>query len=228
MTSNLLRICLIASWLAAVAGPAFAGEDFAPLAARYLESRGDGHAPARPVEWYLTRKGNQVEISRTGYVDLWERDERGEVSWQRIFHDDQKVIVYTPGELTAQNRALSWEAVNSVIDIRQLLTTLQPVGTTTYLDRPATRYVGRFGNEEIDLVWLDAEQLPGRMRRRGVHIDDSLALQELLPAPASTWPQSDPSRTRDYEQIDGSDLGDREYDPFVRKVQAMDGHTHAH
>jgi hypothetical protein len=45
---------------------------------------------------------------------------------------------------------------------------------------------------------------------------------------ADDWPKSDLARAQSYEYIDGADLGDREYDPFVKKVQAMDGHSHGH
>jgi hypothetical protein len=213
-----------------VAGAALAGQEFAPTAARYLEARGDGHAPPRSNEWYFNRNGNQVEFGRAGgYVELWERDERGEVSWQRIFHDDRKLIAYTPGELRAQNRALPWETLNTVLDARQLLRRLRPVGEIQYLDRPATRYTGTMGDKEIEVVWLKAEQLPGRIVRRDrMHIYYQLTLQELRPAPARSWPRSDLTRAEGYEHLDGADLGDREYDPFVRKVLAMDGHRHGH
>lgn len=58
----------------------------------------------------------------------------------------------------------------------------------------------------------------------------SLVLRELRPAAAAGWPRVDAAATADFEIIDGSDLGDREYDPFVRKVLSMDagGHRHAH
>jgi hypothetical protein len=161
-------------------------------------------------------------------VEVWQKDAGGEASWQRIFHDDRKRISYAPGDLRALGRALSWAAINSVLDFEQVLANLHPVGKMTFLDRPATRYVGKIGREEIDLIWLDGEKLPGRMLRRGIHLEDSLILQELRPEPAPDWPRSEPARSSDYEEIDGADLGDREYDPFVRKVQAMDGHRHAH
>jgi hypothetical protein len=219
---------LLVACLATVAGPALAADDFALLAAHYLEARGDGHAPARPVDWYLNRQPLQVEIARATYVEIWKKDDRGEVSWQRIFHDDRKRITYSPGDLRAESRALSWPTLNTVLDFEQVLANLHPVGKMTFLDRPATRYAGKIGNEEIDLIWLDEEKLPGRMLRRGLHLEDSLVLQELRAEPAPDWPSSDPARSSDYEEIDGADLGDREYDPFVRKVQAMDGHQHAH
>ena len=202
---------------------------FEPLAARYRESRGDGHGRPHVREWFFVREANRVELGRGPYVELWERDERGEVSWQRIFHDERKLIAYTPGELRTQQRAPAWGVLNTLIDER-LLTTLTPVGPARHLGRKATRYRGRVGEEWVEVVWLDAERLPAQVARRDAHHVYRLRLMELLPAPRSTWPRANPERAAEYEQIDGADLGDREYDPFVRKILAVDavhgGHAH--
>jgi hypothetical protein len=221
-------ICLLASCLAVMV-PALAGQEFTPLAARYREARGDGHAPPRSVEWYFTRNGNQVEIGRGPYVELWERDNHGEVSWLRIFHEDRKLISYPQGELRTQGRALPWETLNTIFDPKALLGKLHRVEETNFLGHPAVRYQGKVGNREIEVVWLEAEQVPGRIVHRDqMHTYYQLALEELRSEPASDWPRSDIARTDSYELLSGADLGDREYDPFVQKVFAMDGHSHAH
>jgi hypothetical protein len=204
---------------------------FTPVAARYQETRGDGDGHRHAAEWVFIRNGAQVELGRGGYVELWERDAQGEISWQRIFHDARKLISYTPGELRTERRAPSWEALNSIIDER-LLGSLRPAGATRYLGRVATRYRGEVGGERIEVLWLDAERLPATVSRRDKVHSYQLRLRELRPAPAPGWPRADMARAADYVFIDGSDLGDREYDPFVRRVLAMDeahgagGHAH--
>jgi hypothetical protein len=205
-------------------------EAYAPLAARYLETRSDGHAPPRSKEWQFTRNGGQVEFAYgASYVELWLRDTRGGVSWQRIFHDDRKLIAYTPGELRTQGRAVAWETLNTIVDVGHLLADLKATGATQHLDRPAMRYTGTVKGQDVEVIWLDKERLPARITRRDrMHIYYHLALQEILSVPQGSLPASDPTRTADYEEIDGADLGDREYDPFVQKVLAMDGHNHRH
>ena len=201
---------------------------YRPLAARYQETRGDAHGHGRTHDWYFTRNGSQVELGRGGYVEMWQLDARGQVSWQRVFHEDRKLIAYTPGELRTQNRAPAWEVLNTVIDAR-LLDSLRRVGPARHLGQPATRYRGQVGNEKIEVVWLDAEQLPAEIVRRDKQHSYRLRLRELRPVPASNWPRADLARAAEYEHVDGADLGDREYDPFVRKVLAMDGGgAHAH
>src|SRR5688572_31880623 len=119
MTFGRTMICFVA-WLAAVATPTLAEPTFTALAARYQEARSDGHAAPRSTEWFFTRNGNRVEIGRGDYVELWERDQRGQVSWRRIFHADRKVVAYTAGQLRTIERELPWETLNTVYDARQL------------------------------------------------------------------------------------------------------------
>jgi hypothetical protein len=209
--------------------PSLAGQEFAPLAARYKEAHSDGHARPRSAEWYFSRKGNDIEIGRGNYVELWQRDSHGEVSWLRIFHDDRKLISYTQGELRTQGRELPWETLNTIFDAKALLGKLSRVETTSFLGRPATRYQGKVGDKDIEVVWLEAEQVPGRVVHRDqMHTYYQLALEELRAEPANDWPRSNMASTESYELLSGADLGDREYDPFVKKVLAMDGHGHRH
>jgi hypothetical protein len=220
---------LIATWAVMPIVPVSAQPEFQRIAARYLEVRGDAHSAPRTSEWYFTRDGDRVEIGSGSYVELWSRDGRGEVSWQRIFHDDRKLVDYTPGELRAQHRDLSWATLNTIVDAKQVLNELRRVEKASYLDHAATRYERTTEADTLRVVWLDQEQLPGRIeRRQSGHVVYTLTLQELLPAPAGQWPRADLARARDYELVDGSDLGDRENDPFVRKVLAMDGYGHRH
>jgi len=204
---------------------------FVPLAAKYEESRGSGHGSGRVSRWYFVRGVRQVELGRGAYVELWGRDDGGEVSWQRIFHDERKLIAYTPGELRTQRRAPAWEVLNTIIDER-LLTSLRRVGSASFNGRQATRYRGQVGEERIEVIWLEKEKLPVEVSRRDRHHAYRLRLLELRALPGRDWPRADLARAADYEYIDGADLGDREYDPFVRKVLAVDeaygagGHAH--
>lgn len=214
-------------------GAAFAAAPepaYPPLAARYQELRSDADGHRQASGWHLTRHGQQVEFARGGYVELWERDERGEIAWQRIFHDQRKLIGYTPGELRTQRRVQSWDVLNTVIDANALQQ-LKRVERTRFQNRMATRYRGTLGKEKVEVLWLEAERLPAEIVRRGKHGAYRLSLRELRAAPAPGWPRADLARAESYEYIDGSDLGDREYEPFVQRVLAMDdanGSGHAH
>lgn len=200
------------------------------LAARFVETRRHRDEPASTSDWYFNRSENRIETARKDYSEIWERDEGHEITLKRVFHEDQKWIEYTPGLLRAERRIREWSLLASVIDIRTLAR-LENRGKTTILNQPAVRYSGKFGDEKIEIVWLTRHAIPAKIVRTGRDGAYILEMKELREAPDSFWPAANQEMLDHYEWLDGSDLGDREYDPFVRKVLSMDpghpaGHTH--
>lgn len=202
---------------------------YQPLAARYQETRRIAGTHKESVDWYFTRQNNQVETARGDYAEVWQRDGRGEITLTRVFHRDRKLIQYTPGELRTQGRQQNWPALNSIIDPQQLAA-LKQVGTVSVLGRPASRYTGKLGGERIEVLWLAKEALAAKLVRSGRDGSVSLELKELRPSPDSHWPQASLARADQYAFLDGADLGDMEYDPFVQRVLGVDsGHgSHTH
>ena len=200
---------------------------YQPLAARYQETRRAAGAHKKSVDWYFTRKNNQVETARGDSAEVWQRDERGELTLTRVFHQDRKLIQYTPGELRTQGLQKDWSALNSVIDPRRLAT-LKQVGNVSFLGRPASRYTGKLGEEKIEVVWLTKEAIAARVIRSGRDGNVSLELKELRASPAARWPQASLARADQYAFLDGADLGDMEYDPFVQRVLGVGGGHAAH
>lgn len=215
--------------------PSWAGGDSAremttyePLAAHYREEIVVGKKQ-KSADWYFTRHDNQVETAQAGYAEAWQRDERGEIALTRVFHQDRKLIQYTPGELRTQGRQKNWFALNSIVDPRQHAA-LRRVGSVSVLGRPASRYTGKIDGERIEVIWLTQEALAAKVVRAGRDGRVSLELKELRSSPDSRWPRADLADTDQYTFLDGADLGDMEYDPFVQRVlDAESGHgAHIH
>ncbi|MBI5751402.1 MAG: hypothetical protein HZA59_04550 [Hydrogenophilales bacterium] len=200
---------------------------YQPLAAHYQESRRVAGAHQESADWYFTRRDNQIESAHGDYAEVWQRDERGQLTLTRVFHQDRKMIQYTPGELRTQGRHKDWATLNSIIDPRQL-TTLKRVGAMHFLGRPASRYTGTLGGEKIEVLWLANEALAAKLVRSGRDGSVSLELKELRASPDSRWPQANLARADKYAFLDGADLGDMEYDPFVQRVLGVDGGHGAH
>lgn len=202
---------------------------YQPFAARYQETRRVAGARQESVDWYFTRQNNQVETARSNYAEVWQRDERGELTLTRVFHRDRKLIQYTPGELRTQGRQQDWSVLNSIIDPRQLAA-LKQAGTVSVLGRPASRYTGKINGEQIEVIWLTKEALAAKLVRAGRDGSVSLELKELRPSPDPQWPQAELAKADEYAFLDGADLGDMEYGPFVQRVLGIDsGHgAHAH
>ena len=143
------------------------------------------------------------------------------------FHRDRKLIQYTPGELRTQGRRQDWSVLNSIIDPRRFAA-LKQVGSVSILGRTALRYAGKLGGERIEVLWLAKEALAAKLVRSGRDGNVSLELKELRSSPDSRWPQAGLARAEQYAFLDGADLGDMEYDPFVQRVLGVDSGHGAH
>ncbi|MDH4274411.1 MAG: hypothetical protein OEW08_05185 [Gammaproteobacteria bacterium] len=196
---------------------------FPPLAAHYTEILKSKNNPSVSSDWYLVRRPGQVETSRDHYSEVWQRDTRGELTLTRVFHQDRKLIHYTAGELRTQHREKDWDALNGVV-AKMELNKLKRIADTVYQGRPATRYAGHFGDEKIDVLWLNKESLAAKYVHTYNDRRVTLELKDLQAHPIAAWPQANPKKIEPYDYIDGADLGDMEYDPFVRRVLASDGH----
>lgn len=207
-----------------------ANASFTPLAARFIETRQHSDESASMRDWFFSRSETRIETAQEDYTEIWGKDERQEITLKRVFHGDRKVIEYTPGQLRAERRLKEWTRLAQMLDGR-LLERLRQKGKTTILNQPALRYVGRVGEERIEIIWLPLQAIPAKLIRIQGEDIYTLELKELYQTPESSWPTADPKQIDAYEWIDGADLGDREYDPFVRKVLGMDagrpgGHVH--
>ncbi len=201
-----------------------------PLAARFVETRSQQNETAFTSDWFFIRSDTRIETAQKDYTEIWERDERQAITLKRVFHGDRKLIEYTTGELLAQHLLKDWSALATILDERTL-TRLEKRGKTRILEQQAVRYVGRLGDERIEVVWLTQQEIPAKLVRIRGESTYSLELKELRSAPDASWPKTSREQIDAYESLDGSDLGDREYDPFVQKVIIMDagrrgGHHH--
>ncbi|MEK6750557.1 MAG: hypothetical protein AABY83_15365, partial [Pseudomonadota bacterium] len=135
-------------------------------------------------------------------------------------------VDFLPRSGFVQQRHQDWTMLNQVVAERQLRA-LKHVATVIFLGRPAERYIGHQGEEKIEVVWLPHEALAAKYVRATHKQRMTLELKELHPSPAAHWPNANPATSEAYDFLDGADLGDMEYDPFVRRVLASDG-QHGH
>ena len=70
--------------------------------------------------------------------------------------------------------------------------------------------------------WFDDLSLLAFWEREGPSGRSSLSLTALHTVAPDHWHESSEQQLSDYLVIDASDFGDMEYDPFVRKVMALD------
>lgn len=195
-----------------------------PLAARYRFQAGK-----RNSDWYLIRDANRIVIfdAASGQAKLWERDARGEIEFSRIFTADRRVVEYAPGEIKARGPVPDWNALASIVGPRELAG-MQKTGERKVLGRNATVLSGKTAGGQLQVWWLANERLPAMVRHGQGDKAVRLVLRELRPQPAREWNWAEAETVAAYARLDAADLGDMEYDPFVRKVLHLDGHSHGH
>ena len=197
------------------------GASLAPVAARYRVTitRRDASKRLRSVVevWTFQRAEQRITLIRGDIEEHWMRDERGTVRFERVFHADQRVVDYTAGELATLGIDVSWDALATFVDSRELATLKLAGGGP----RATQRYSGKAGSRSIDVEWSAQAGLPVRLTRASA---DGRAHFELLESHASapaSWPIPG-VRSVDYLHVDSADFGDMDYDAFVRKAEAFD------
>ena len=124
--------------------------------------------PADTTRWYLVREPQRMETGRPSgrLAEIWERDARGEIALQRVFHADRRIVVYTAGELKARRLTPSWAALGSMLD-PQTFAHVTRVGTRKVRHGTATVYKGALQGDQIEIRRFDNLALPARFARHG-------------------------------------------------------------
>lgn len=177
-------------------------------------------------EWFLWRRPSLIEIREKGGEsgEVWERGPDRRISYRRIFHEERRVIEYTPGDLRALRREPDWARLSNLVDPALLGRDLKRSGEEERLGRRAERYRGRLDGVEVELLWLSREQIPALIREIYPDRERQLRLIEIYPLEESPWPHG---RFAEYRHTDYADIGDQEADPFLRKLlNEGGGHDH--
>lgn len=175
-----------------------------------------GEAPTPPQIWRLQRTTDGISWRKGDVQELWLRQPNG-VRLLRVFHADQQVVDYAPGELSALGVPARWDELASLL----------PDEGLRALGRQGAQYAGQWQGEQVEVDWDAAAALPGRLVRR------SPAGEVRYERTACTAKAAITTDFAGYGRIDAADFGDMAYDPFVRKAQAYDeqrgwrvAHTH--
>jgi hypothetical protein len=192
------------------------------VACRFETTIGKTGAPGSSRrDWYLWRSANEVEVRQVGasQSELWTQENKGLLFYSMIFHAARRTIDFTPGDLAALRKQFAWTKLTSVIDTSQLGSQLALTGEKRrVLGFDALRYRGRTEDGVVDLWWISKLGLPASLVVRNGHRMIRTELKAVRPNGGSAFGRVDVSN---YEHIDFSDLGDKESDDFVRKIEGQ-------
>ena len=183
--------------------------------------------PLSKFDWTFIRQANSVSILKGTIDETWSRDEQGNVHFERVFHDEKKVVDYFAGELRALNVDTDWRAIASFVD-PQALALLRVVGRANSAHGQIIRLKGESQGDRISVNWSTDMQIPTQIIRQtkaGASIKINLA-----GAADANSSQKDHSS---YLRFDAADFGDQDYESVVKKSEALDirigwrkGHDH--
>lgn len=200
--------------------------DPAPVAARFSVTIERASVAATPAQtqrhsWYFYRDAQRVALLKGSVDEVWFRDAQQRVSFERVFHQDQRVVDYSTGELATLQVKVDWAALSTFVDPSELaqlkLVSRQGKGRDVRL-----HLRGWVGQERVTVDWLPALQLPLRLMRQvkgGTTVH--MRMVESAPTPLPSWPEVG-LKSANYLHLDAADFGDMDYDPVVRKSEALD------
>lgn len=242
MTNPLLPLCALLLATACNSNPAqhaahnklldLFAENLPGVAAEYTttrtgETHDDGHhhhnTDADSVVWQFWRDGQQITIERPqlGLGESWQRDGKTLIH-RKLFHADQRAIEFQEDDLRMLESQPAWQKLALLVDPRVLAQLA--AGDVEWSDNhPVREYQGTIGNSDWHVVMRVDLGLPALIDRETDGVVEHTELRNAFELSRAPW---QPTPSVGYDVIDYADLGDKEYDPFVIKVQAQMGHVH--
>ncbi|MEQ1530763.1 MAG: hypothetical protein ABL925_15720 [Methylococcales bacterium] len=190
------------------------------------ENEDDQHdAQAHKVTWRFWRDSRQMTIERPqlSMGELWQRDGQS-IIHRKLYHGDHRAIEFQDDDLRMLAASPSWQKLALLVD-QKLLAQLSVSDIEWSDGYPAREYQGKIAETQWHIVMRMDLGLPVLIERRQPGFSERTELLNAYALSAAPW---QPTPTTGYDVIDFADLGDKEYDPFVIKVQAQMGHEHHH
>lgn len=178
---------------------------------------------ADKVTWRFWRDSQQITIERPqlGMGELWQRDGQT-VIHRKLYHADKRAIEFQEDDLRMLELTPSWQKLALLLD-QKLLEQLI-AGDIKWSDGYPTReYQGTVADTQWHIVMRMDLGVPLLIERQHEEFTERTELLNAYLLRAAPW---QPTPSTGYDVIDYADLGDKEYDPFVIKVQAQMGHQH--
>jgi hypothetical protein len=213
----LALVCALSSSRLASAEPAL------PAVHARFELRSHGHRE----QLELVRDGERIEyrfLSR-GYSELWRRDARGELEHVRSYPSAGKSVHYTAGDLRTIGLEADWTSLSSLLSTAEQAQ-LRAGKSRRELGHEVRSLQGMLRGKPAHVEWLADVALPKKL---ALGEGKSQVVVSLLTVEACTRVLCG-ERDEALRSLEFADLGDMEYDPFVRRFLAHDAleHGHAH
>jgi hypothetical protein len=182
-------------------------------------------SPTEKVTWRFWRDSQQISIEtpQLGMGELWQRDGQTMIH-RKLYHDDQRAIEFQNDDLRILDSTPSWQKLALLIDPK-LLEQLTASAIDQSDGYPVRDYAGTVAGTQWHIILRMDIGLPVLIERQQGNFSEHTELLQAYALINAPW---QPTSTNGYDVIDYADLGDKESDPFVIKVQSQMGHDHHH
>ena len=184
-------------------------------------------ANGQKTNWDMVRKPDSIitfnETTQRG--EIWQRDNKGEISHTRIFPREKKLVEYTQGELKTLNKLPNWNQLASIFNPEQV-TKLKKTGEKERFGKQALILEGTLNGLPTIIWWIDELQIPAYVKQGEGHLRTQIIMKALYKVTPAQWAWADSSTFENYAKIDASDLGNMESDPFVKTLLKAEANHH--
>lgn len=179
----------------------------------------------RERDWVLKRSEHWIASGDpSGEEEVWRRDARGNVTYEKVFHREKRILDYAASDLRALGQTSDWARLGSMIQPDAVGTALRASGMRRIGRFSGKEYSGAENNARLNLVWLANLQLPAYLKRTKDGESTEFVLRSIRHVNAATIEP----RTADYVRMDYADLDDSPSDPFFQRLDQLAHASHSH
>ena len=143
-------------------------------------------------KWRLWRSSNHIQTynQQDNSGEAWSKSARGEISYQRLFHAQQQIIDYVPGDLKAIGSTVDWPMLATLLN-HEMIQDLVCTDDIDSQSRPIQHCHSRSKPEKLQIDWLTQEQLPASITL--TEQDQRITSRLLTSYPLAKSPWQEPS-----------------------------------
>lgn len=199
------------------------------MTAQFTTSTTHAGTATADAHWRLLRESGRVELLHlnSNTSEIWNETSNDLWFYQKVFHNDQQVIEYSPVDLNVLGMQPQWLSLALAINPKVLSAMGSGKPGKPLYGWKTEKYKGQVKGATYEILWLPELAIAARVKCTEGKAITVTEMQKPFLMTESPWQTMDISR---YRFIDYSDLGDMERDPFVIKIQGdiLGGHDHQH
>ena len=182
----------------------------------------NGERPDGRYVWRMWRSKREVEVSQLGARDgeAWILDGAGGVMYSRVLHPERTEVLFNAMDLRILGRSVDWARCSSLVSPEMLAASFKETGSKRFLEWDVKEFQGTVGAQKWTVLWLADTRIAVSVEIESEGRVSRTVLQELHPLEKQPW---DRLRSRGYEQIDYTELGDNDTEPRMKRIMSRMG-----